>query len=256
MLSLFTALDFNESEIRTYLSLAELGRASGSALAKKSNQPRSTTYSALEGLIKRGLVSTEQDRDTVIYRANQPSALVSMVNSERSEAEQRFKRKEQTAKELVTIIEPYFQQKNFSVPKIQFYEGARNVERMLYENEAAWQESLCNEDLTWWGYQDLEFVKQYREWLDKYWSRMKPGERIWLLSNQSVIENRLAGKVPRRIIKQIPPGIEFSSTIWIVGEYVVMIMIRQKPHYAYVLRDAVFAANQRAIFKLLWGVVK
>jgi hypothetical protein len=115
-----------------------------------------------------------------------------------------------------------------------------------------WQQSIAREDFTWWGYQDIEFVVQYREWLDHYWSQLKPAEKIWLLSNESGVEKKLKGKVPRRIIKKVPAGVEFSSTIWVLGEYVVTIMTRQKPHYAFLLKDSVFAANQRAVYQLLW----
>ncbi len=256
MLTLFQKLGFTESEIKTYLGLADIGKGSISMLAKRTSQPRSTVYSVLEVLASRGLVSVEQDQGLTFYRINDPAALSSMVQAEKEELGKKFERKEVAARELAKSIQPLFRGKHYSVPRIQFFEGPRNVERMLYDYELEWQQSIAREDFTWWGYQDVEFVGQYRTWLDHYWAQLKSAEKIWLLSNRSTIEEKLRGKVARRIIKQLPPGVEFSSTIWVLGEYVVTIMTRQKPHYAFLLKDAVFAANQRVIFQMLWGFVR
>ena len=256
MLSIFQGLGFTESEIKIYLALADIGKGSVSLLAKKSSLPRSTVHSVLGVLTSRGLVSFEHGQSPALYLINEPSALIAMVHAEREENAKRYARKEEAARELARAVEPLFRKKNYSVPRIQFFEGTRNVERMLYDYEREWQESISREDFTWWGYQDVEFVAQYRGWLDHYWKSLKQAEKIWLLSNQSGIEEKLKGKVARRIIKQLPAGVEFSSTIWVLGEYVVTIMNRQKPHYAFLLKDAVFAANQRAIFKLLWGCIR
>lgn len=252
MLDNFIKLGFTESEGKVYLALADIGKSSVTVLAKKASLPRSTTYSVLESLADRGLVAVEQDRSSALYRINQPSALVSMVQAEKHEIGKQLERKEAAARELATAVEPLFRAKNYSVPRLQFFEGTKNVNRMLYDYELEWQKSIAREDFTWWGYQDVEFVEQYRVWLDHYWSGLKPAEKIWLFSNQSGTEEKLKGKVARRIIKQLPAGVEFSSTVWVLGEYVVTIMTRQKPHYAFMLKDAVFAANQRAVYQLLW----
>jgi len=179
-----------------------------------------------------------------------------MVQAEREELRKKLDRKEAAARELALAVEPLFRARHYSVPRIQFFEGSRNVEQMLYDYELEWQKSIAHEDYTWWGYQDHEFVVQYRGWLDDYWKNLKSAEKIWLISNESPTETKLRGQVARRIIKPVPSGVEFSSTIWVLGEYVVTIMIRQKPHYAFMLKDAVFAANQRAVFQLLWRSIK
>ena len=256
MLGNFLKIGFTESEGKVYLALADIGKASVTVLAKKATLPRSTTYSVLESLTERGLVAVEGDQSVAMYRINQPSALVSMVQAEKQELANEYARKEATARELAQAVEPLFRAKNYSVPRLQFFEGTKNVNRMLYDYELEWQRSIAREDYTWWGYQDVEFVEQYRVWLDHYWSVLKPAERIWLISNQSGTEEKLKGKVARRIIKQLPKGVEFSSTIWVLGEYVITIMTRQKPHYAFMLKDAVFAANQRAVYQLLWQSIK
>ncbi len=252
---LFQKLGFSPTETSVYLALAELGKAAASLLAKKANIPRSTTYSVLESLIQKGVVSIEHDKDVTLYLANSPTSLTKMVDSEKENNAKIIKDKEDVAQELLKLVSPMFTSSNFSIPRIQFFEGTKNIENMLYTYEAEWQESISRYDFTWWGYQDTDFVLNYRQWLDRYWSKMKPEEKVNLLSNRSEIENKLRGKISRRQIKKLPKGTEFSSTIWSLGEYVIMIMTRQQPHYAFQLKDAVFAANQRTTFQLLWKLI-
>ncbi len=257
MLTLFHQLGFSPKEVKVLLALADVGKGPVSVIAKKAGVPRSTAYSILEALLARGLVVSEYDDSTALYRINQPGGLVAMVEAEKEEQLKKIARKEKVARDLEQLMEPLFlKSTHYSIPRIQFFEGARSVNSMLYRFESVWQSSIAQHDYTWWGYQDVEFVRQYRPWLDHYWSMLKPEERVSLLSNQSEVEEKLKGKIARRIIKQLPQGIEFSSTIWVLGEYVVTIMTRQKPHYAFLLKDSVFAANQRSIFQLLWRFIR
>ena len=126
---------------------------------------------------------------------------------------------------------------------------------MLYEHCLEWQKSLSGYDSTWWGYQDHQFVESYREWLDYYWTKMPEEENILLLSNESPTEVQLKGKIPQRRIRLVPSDFQFSSTIWVAGDYVITVMTRQRPHYAFQLQDKVFASNQRKSFQLLWKLM-
>ena len=250
---LFQQLGFTDNESRVYLVLAELGKSSATLIAKQSGLPRSTAYSVLDQLKRRGLVSEQLDAAQTLYLVNPPSALNHMIEAERQRAIEEIKTREKAAEQLAERIEPFFKRQNFSVPHIQFFEGQANVESMLYDRCKLWQQSAMQHGNAWWGYQDHTFVLQYREWLEFYWS--KAGiveEQAFLFSNQSEVETSLKDQVPRRYIKLVPNEFRFSSTIWVAGEYVITIMTRQKPHYAFQLKDAVFASNQRNVFQLLW----
>lgn len=255
MHQLFSSLDISNNESSIYLALAEVGKASAALLAKKVQIPRSSAYTALDALLKKGLVAIERTQGVSLYVPNQPTALLRMVADEKERFARDLVRREAAASELIPLLNPYFRAQNYSVPKLQFFEGTANVKSMLYDHCGDWQRSIANYDSTWWGYQDPHFVETYREWLDFYWSSMMENEKIWLLSNRSETEKRLKGRVARRLIKAVPKQSQFSNTIWILGDYIVTIMTRQQPHYAFQLQDAVFAANQRSLFQMLWGFV-
>lgn len=251
---LLRTLEMSDTEVKVYLALAELGKAPAAEVARRVQIPRSTVYTALDGLLKKGMVAVEKSAETSYYLASKPEALQRLVEREKQEFEQRYVEKSSAAAELIPMLSPYFKSQNYSVPKLQFFDGDVNVSSMLYDCCRAWQQSIARYDYTWWGYQDHHFVETYREWLDYYWASMHADEKIKLLSNRSATERNLKNRVQRREIRVLPKQSQFSNTIWILGDYVVTIMTRQKPHYAFLLHDAVFAANQRLLFQLLWNL--
>lgn len=245
----FQEFGFNEKEEKVYLSLAELGKATAGVLSKKTNIPRATVYSVLESLSTKGVISQEQTRGTTLYVAGGPSVFLRLIETEREKLQER----EKMAQELAEFLEPYFKGTQYSIPKLQFFEGRQNIENMLYDYLPIWRESYTKmKDFTLWGYQDHTFVEQYRKWHEFLWRTKNEKEKICLFSNPSDIEKELDHKIPNREVRPLPQGVQFSSSIWIYGEYIVMAITRQKPHYAFQLKDTVFASNLRTIFQLLW----
>ena len=254
----FQKIGLSQKEARVYLRLAESGKSSASQIAARCKLKRPTVYSILQSLEDKNLVQQVQEANQpqAFYVAAEASSLVKMLENEEQSYHEKMKIKKDLAKELIKEVEPFFKSTNYSIPKLTFYEGTTEINKLLYEECFNWQKSISHYDLTWWGYQDHGFVEQYFDWLGYYWKSRLPNESIKLFSNKSEIEDTLAGKITDRVMKIVPDKFNFSSTIWILGEYVITIMTRQKPHYAFVLKDAVFASNQRQIFQLLWSSQK
>jgi len=247
----FKQLGFTTNEASLYVMLAETGKSTIQLLARRAKLPRTTAYSVLEGLAQKGLVSEEKRGASRFFVANQPETLLRMIKREREE----LTKKEKIAQLFVEELRPLFKSKYFSVPKIQFFEGREAVEEMLYDFTPRWIDSMKAADNSWWGYQDHTFVEQYRGWLEYYWTVKPPQSQIQLISNDAPIEKELKGKVAGRRILPIPLGFDFSSTIWVTGEYLILVMTRNEPNYSFVIKDAVFAENMRLVFQLLWGMI-
>mgnify|MGYP002867556561 CR=1 FL=1 len=247
--SSFINLGFHENEIRVFLVLAEIGRATAAEITKAAGLPRTTTYSILEGLIKRGVVTMQLDAKSRVYILEDPNSLVTEIEREKEILDKKSK----VAQELITELRPFFSRRKAFIPKIQFYEGTSAVNSMLKNSSAEWRKAVMADDRTWWGYQDPSFVESYRVWLEDYWGKRPKDEKIYLLSNINKTEETLKGKVRQRVIKPVPSGFNITSTIWTLGsEYIVMIVTRQKPHYAFQIKDRVFASNLQMFFKMIW----
>lgn len=245
----FQKLGFNDSEARVYLALAEVGKSTAQALAKRLDIPRTTAYSVLESLTKKGVIAIERKKATTFFTANTPNAILRYLEREKEQ----LIAKESVAKELVKLAAPFFKSKHFSVPKLMFFEGRANVESLLYDYTARWRESMAKYDFTWWGFQDHHFVEHYRSWLEWHWKTNDEKEQIKLVSNAAIVEKELKGKVTNREIRNVGDDFGFSSSLWVCGDYIILIMCGDELHYAFQLNDPVFGLNLRSVFKLLWG---
>lgn len=246
-----SALGFSEKESLLYLSLLECGRSSANDLAKQCSIQRTTAYSVLESLAQRGLISKEISRGKTIFTAENPKALGRELERERKALEE----KEEVANDLIELLQPVHLSKDRGVPKLKFYDGKKNVENMLFDNLPLWENSLIQNDRILWGYQDNSFVEHYMKWLKHHWkSNQKHDIQVRLFSNESDTELDLRGKVPLRTIRSFPPDFQFSSSIWILGEFIVMLATKNKHHFAYQLHDFHFANNLRMMFALLWNM--
>jgi sugar-specific transcriptional regulator TrmB len=249
----FKRLGFREQEVSVYLSLAEDHKATAHALSKRLSLPRTTVYWLLEGLAKRGMVSAEKRKNSTFYSARQPQALIRMIEREKEASAQTLELKQQSAEELLKVLEPYFSKRPFSEPKLQVFQGKEGVEAMLHDYLPEWQRSIAQADNTWWGYQDPSFAKEYLAWLKLTWKVKKPNERYRVLTNSLGIEQTLKKVAPERGMKFVPEDSRFLSTIWVVGEYIVLIVTAKTPHYAFQIKDELLATNLRIVFQMLWG---
>lgn len=242
-------LGFDEKEQAVYLALTDLGRVSPTVLAKRTNIPRATLYAVLESLSDKGVVAREQGGRTTFYLASNPIALLRLVERER----EAVKAKESVAQELVDYLLPLAQGKDRTIPKLQIFEGATSVENMLYDYLPLWRESYSRVgDFTLWGYQDPTFVESYLKWHHHMWESRDPRETIHLFSNAADLEQELSHRIPKREVRALPAGVVFRSSIWIYGDYIVLGMTRQNPHYVVQIKDEIFGSNLRTIFELLW----
>ena len=193
------------------------------------------------------MVFEEKKETATIFVANQPTALVRMISEERKSLQQRA----HIAEELSRNLLPVFQSKGINVPKMQFFEGKAAIESMLYDNTLEWIESAIKHDGSMWGYQDATFVPQYMNWLEFYWSSMK-STHVRLLSKVTDGDKKIKVKVPNREIRELKQKYEFSSSVWIVGEFIVVLQTRNSPHYAFQIKDRALSENLRFIYKTLW----
>ena len=242
---------FTEKESALYLSLAETGKATATTLTRRTNLSRSSVYFVLDSLKKRGLVSAETKNKTTYFTANHPSSLKGELEKQQEELEKKLLSAEHLARELL----PFFRAKQFHVPKLQFFEGKQAVKGALTEFEKRWHDSMLQSDCTWWGFEDGSLFGHYGPWFEHIWKRFQT-IRLEKLSvrvfTNAPIAGLLSSKFPRTLLRPLPSGYTFSSTLWLMGDYIVLLSCREKPHYMYQLEDPILAENLRVIFRLLW----
>ncbi len=242
-------LGLNSTEYVIYSSLSEMGKAGAHLISKRTGKKRTTVYSCLDSLINKGLVTVEKGKASSVFSANRPESILKEIEKEKI----LLKTKEVVATDFIKQISALFETQSKNIPKIKYVEGREGVNSFLTSNLLLWSESIAEYDNIWWGYQDPTFVEEYREWLDSYWINKSDSVKILLFSNESLTEDSLLGKVSGRKIKALKGNLDFTSTIWVCGDYIIMIVARDSPHYAFQIYDKVFSANLRMLFQVFWG---
>ncbi|MCB0359680.1 MAG: hypothetical protein KDD44_08590 [Bdellovibrionales bacterium] len=243
------ALGFSDKERRIFQALVSGGAASASLLGKKADIPRASVYAVLNALIAKGIISEERNQGTTLFRLNDPEAIVRLVDRESKMVAERAKHAESLLLALTSFETPG----EAESPRLQFFEGAANVEAMLFDFLPEWRGSMSRtESRTVWGIQDPAVIEAYQAWHDHVWATKPPEERICIISSRSDAEDELLSVVPQRAVRFLSGPLLFGSSVWVCGEFVVVIRTSQQPHYSLLLKDPVVAANLRAVFQALW----
>lgn len=245
-------LGLSAFESKVYLDLIRSGLRSAHDLSRRLSAPRSSVYTALESLIRRRLVTTDSARRALRYRAESPAALAATIEEQRALLDQH----ERIVARLTRELQPILTERVHTESRIEFAEGRLKVGRFLFDNLERWRDSILRMDRSTWGFQDHSFVDEYSKWLKIAWRVLHVEAQIHgrILSNSSSSERQLKGRIPRREVRLLPGNYRFSSSIWVMGEYVIVIMTRTEPFYALQIREPELASNLRTVFNILYDM--
>jgi hypothetical protein len=183
-----------------------------------------------------------------------PEQVLNQISKEKKQLAER----EESYKKIAAEISKATAGKGYVVPTVRFVEEEK-IEEFLKKNAASWVETaVAGGERTWWGFQDHTFVEHFGKWIEWYWEGWNEKVDLKLLSNGAKVEVDFAKKnkhLVRRNIKFWGEALDFYSTTWIVGEYVVMINTRSHPFYLVEIHDKLMAHDQREVFRNLWEKV-
>ena len=244
-------LGFSDKESEVFMTVIKHGKIIPADVAKITGISRPTVYSVIKTLIKKGAVLEDVGTKNLYVMAKPLSALPDLLDGEKN----KLKEKENLIKTAIAELSPLTARVTYSIPKIRFIEEG-DVRDYLYKQIVTWNDSAKIIDGIWWGFQDHTFAEVFKEWINHIWKNVHPDGHVKLLSNQSNIEKLLKGKYKGREIKYWDKAKDFTASTWVVGEYLIMIVTRQKPFYLVEIRDAVLAHNMCEVFKNIWDDIK
>lgn len=242
-------LGLSPKEQTVYKLILEKGKIAPTVLARLAKINRTTVYSVAKELLQKGLIVEDLGGKTLYYVPAQEKELERVLTKEKEQ----LKQKEATILELQEILKNTPQSTTYSVPKIRFIDES-DLAAYLHEASPRW---IANQEATgettWWGFQDHTFVEAYQGWIEWFWKKAPKEIDLKLFSNDSTIEQHMKEKeITRRQIRFWEGSTGLTSTQWIVGEYIISIVTKEKPYYLVEIHDAVIAHNMREVFKRLW----
>ena len=248
-------IGLNDKEAKVYLTLLKNGRATPATLSKLTKINRATIYNIAKSLSTKGIIAEDLGGKTLYFTPLPPASLSQIIEKPRRE----LKEKEDLVKKAIAQLSLISAEKEYPVPKIQFVEEDK-LEDFLYENTQKWNKALLSADGIWWGFQDHSLVEHYEKWILWFWKQKEYQSdlvKTRLLSNVSPIEEKMGKKLPRtkRDIRFLS-GMNFTSSVWVAGDYLIMTVTQKRPFYLVEIHDAMLAHNMREVFVKLWSLTE
>jgi predicted transcriptional regulator len=247
---LLSALGLGDKEIKLYTAVVKAKELAPAELAKAIGIKRTTAYSMARNLVEKGLLLEDATRRPRVFTPASPDDLQTEIQAEKKRSEH----KQELLTKLAEEVSQVQAETIYPVPRIRFV-GEDKLEAFLHQAMPEWDKSMLETDPTWWGFQDHTYIDYFMPYLDWYWKQAPEGIDLKLLTNRSSTEAALSGKHERRHVKFWGEATNFTSTTWVVGDYVVMVNTRQKPFYLVEIHDKLMAHDQREVFRNLWEMV-
>lgn len=254
-LSVLEPLGLNKNEIALYKAVLKAGQLTPAEVAKQTGMKRPTAYSVARALVEKGLLIEDSMKRPAVFALADPEQVLLQIEKEKKQLADR----EESYKKIAAEISKVSAGKEYAVPTVRFVEETK-IEDFLKKNAPVWDETAIGiQEYTWWGFQDHTFVEQHAGWIEWYWLRWREEMDLKLFSNGAKVEADFAKKnshLKRRNIKFWGEALDFYSTTWVIGDYVIMINTRTRPFYLVEIHDKLMAHDQREVFRNLWQMVK
>lgn len=121
-------LGLSDKEAKVYLAALELGPQPVQDIARKAGVNRATTYVMIEGLTKRGLVTSFERGKKRLFNAETPDRLLSLIRVKEREIEEQEREFLQVLPQLRAILSSSSEQ-----PRVRFFEGAEGLRAIREE---------------------------------------------------------------------------------------------------------------------------
>lgn len=117
--NILSQLGFSENEIEIYLATLDLSSASAQEIAKQAGLPRTTAYSILRRLVRRGLVGKTVKRSKTRFVAEDPKKLQGLIDTLNTELQSKMQ-----------DLDARYRGKS-SKPRVTIYEGSDAIGKVF-----------------------------------------------------------------------------------------------------------------------------
>lgn len=244
----FYSLGLNTNEQKVYLEILKAGKIMPARISKLAGINRTTVYSIGKRLVSMKLITEDIGGKVSYFIAEGVENLESLIRHEERELE----RKRIIARDLAKELSPFVGNQIYSIPRIKVVEED-DLSDYLYNQYAKWAKSGEERDNTWWGFHDHSYTETYGKFIDWSWKKGPKNLKVKFLTNEAISEKKMSKKHPDRQI-HFCEGLGFDSSLEIIGDYVLMVKTRERPHYMIEINDVGLSRNLRELFKWIWNI--
>lgn len=238
---LFTSLGLSETETKVYFASLNLGPSPVQEIAKKANLSRTATYTNIEALQERGLMSTHERGKKRVFAAEEPERAISHFKEQVHEMQEKLET-------LNKILPEVKMMGGGERPAVRFYEGQEALRALFNDVGVAepktFREVSNMEDV--YNILDFKTLNDARVALDPVKIKIR-------LLHIGELKRRRDGVTYRFIDKN--KFREFHGDIWIYGNRVAFVSFIGKL-MGVVLENKEFAETAKFLFDVAWEGAK
>lgn len=235
----------NEKDVQIYLDIFQHGQSFASSIGLRTKVDRTTVYSVLKRLLKRGLILQSILNDVAVYMAVSPEVFVRNIDSDMEELLARKNVAQAFVGEMAKLAH-----RSFVKPKTRVYEGDKAIIN-LYE------ETLTNpgEQKAFINLRSIS--PAVKEFLKGKFIRSKIEHDVF---SKVLIADGLNSKKYRsldstsnretKIVKDYP--FDLQSEIILFNKKDVAVIDFNRPIYGVVFESKTFYKTMEVIFDLIW----
>jgi sugar-specific transcriptional regulator TrmB len=229
-------LNYSSNESKIYLTLLNLGPSLAGKVSKEAQLDRSSTYNALNALIKRGVVSTLHENKRTIFVPENPTKILDY-----------YKEKEEIAKQLIPALEKQFsfQKKESAVKLYQGYKGVKTVFQDILAS--------CDKGSTYYYMGGEGMFGQKMPYYAPMFVKLKEEKNI--TSKSLIREGRIIKEKTHNLRKTIPSEVVSPANISVYKDKVAIIIWDDTPK-GIIIENADVSKTLESYFKFMWEHAK
>lgn len=243
-------LGLSPNEVKAYLASLELGAATAQQIAAKAAVPRPTTYVAIGGLVKRGLVSSHTRGKKQYFQAERPEILMHILNEEKKkilEKESKLKRLMPGLESLISIVGEKLEVKYY-----ENWEGLEAMQSYLLDSGVKTFDVIRHANVAMASKNRLPAEKSINYGLELV--KRGIGARQIIISKQSALSKWRPITFNPKVKSKVFPKEEFnfSGELAIFKDCLTLVSYQDKP-YGCLVRSKDIVQIVRLMFECMWN---
>jgi len=233
-----------EHEVKTYLALLELVEASAYSVAERAEIPRTSTYSALENLKRRGFVISSLHNGVKFYTPENPKVFLEDLEE-----------KKKQISEILPALSDLVDTANV-LPIIKTYQGRKGYIKVRNEMLETFKRRKTKQILVISSPLDFDlFPKYFPDWISE---RKKMGvmAKTLLRHDAKVDKNFQKNNQDLREVKYLPAEFQFKGTINIYEDKIALFSLQENKLNSIIIDSPIFFEMLKNIFNFTWGLVE
>lgn len=239
-------LGLTEDEARTYFACLVLGETALAPLARKAEIPRSTTYLAVEKLIRKGLLSIVKKGKRNVYAVSSPGKIKELAVERKQKAEEELDLADTVSREVARMM------LGGTRPQVQYFYGRQGL-RAIYEDLISSGETENYYIGSTKAQMEAVGERFFKDWIHR---RVRAGIFSYAVRDREEEMSERIHAQSRKMLREVriaPNKFRSPLCLAVYGRRVALIASKSEK-IGFIIESDDFAVTVKSLFDVLWSV--